>query len=89
MHEPIDYLFNTTADEEAKEHRAKALVAIKELREWLDAMEGALKRDDSNSPGHPAFPIAWGTDMMQKSLAVFNHLSMCNGACMVRGKAPK
>ena len=76
-------MHDTTAKEEAAKHLQEAREKISSMQDWLKRMDEQLEKQIAEKDGG-AFAIVSAKSMMELALAVFNAISMANGACLVR-----
>ncbi len=82
-------MFDTTAGEVSIKRLKEARQEIDFLQDLLNKTKEAMTRHikENNRQSFPqAFPIEWCSQIMKKSLNIFNEVARCNGATLVHSK---
>ena len=81
-----------TLDTNRKDVTRERLIAarngVHDLQRWLGAAEEALGRAIEENDGN-ALSIFWASEIIAKSLSIYNEIARCNGASLVRTREAK
>jgi len=75
-------VFDTTAKEVSVKRLEEAQQEIDSLQDYLKETKEAIAQHVKRNDGQ-AFPIEWCSEIMKKSLTIFNEVARCNGAVLV------